>query len=368
MQAEIQIKFNEIDHAIKILKKHIGWEISLNRLIEFKSLVESQNFWDDTIKAQSIMKEKKQLEKIIDQIKCVETEKDNLLELIQLADEEKDNNLIEETIEQIEILAKTCNKLQLESLLSGEADTNNCYIEIHAGAGGTEAQDWALMLQRMYSRWSEKRGFQVSNIEESSGDEAGIKSCTLLVEGFNAFGWGKTESGVHRLVRISPFDSSSRRHTSFASIWVYPEINNDIDIEIEDKDLRIDTYRASGAGGQHVNKTDSAIRITHLPTNTVVQCQNDRSQHRNKAQAMSMLKAKLYEIELQKREEANTKDKNDKGEIGWGSQIRSYVLHPYQMVKDLRTNVEVGNTQSVLDGDIDVFIESALALKVGMKR
>ena len=279
----------------------------------------------------------------------------------QLAEEEKDNILIKETIEQIEILVKTCNKLQLESLLSGEADANNCYIEIHAGAGGTEAQDWALMLQRMYSRWSEKRGFQVSNIEESSGDEAGIKSCTLLVEGFNAFGWGKTESGVHRLVRISPFDSSSRRHTSFASIWVYPEINNDIDVEIEDKDLRIDTYRASGAGGQHVNKTDSAIRITHLPTNTVVQCQNDRSQHRNKAQAMSMLKAKLYEIELQKREEANTKDKIDKGEIGWGSQIRSYVLHPYQMVKDLRTNVEVGNTQSVLDGDIDVFIESALA-------
>ena len=192
--------------------------------------------------------------------------------------------------------------------------------------------------------------------------------CTLLVEGSNAYGWGKTESGVHRLVRISPFDSSSRRHTSFASIWVYPEINNDIDIDIEDKDLRIDTYRASGAGGQHVNKTDSAIRITHLPTNTVVQCQNDRSQHRNKAQAMSMLKAKLYEIELHKREEANNQDNVDKGEIGWGSQIRSYVLHPYQMVKDLRTNVEVGNTQSVLDGDIDVFIESALALKVGMKR
>ena len=368
MQAELQIKFNEIDHAIKILKKHVSWESSLDRIIEFNNLVESQNFWDDTIKAQSIMKEKKQLEKTIDQIKYVEIEKDNLFELIQLAEEEKDNILIEETIEQIEILVKTCNKLQLESLLSGEADTNNCYIEIHAGAGGTEAQDWALMLQRMYSRWSEKRGFKVSNIEESSGDEAGIKSCTLLVEGFNAYGWGKTESGVHRLVRISPFDSSSRRHTSFASIWVYPEINNDIDIEIEDKDLRIDTYRASGAGGQHVNKTDSAIRITHLPTNTVVQCQNDRSQHRNKAQAMSMLKAKLYEIELQKREEANNQDNVDKGEIGWGSQIRSYVLHPYQMVKDLRTNVEVGNTQSVLDGDIDVFIESALALKVGMKR
>ena len=368
MQAEIQTKFSEIDRAINILKKHFDWENSLNRVRELSDLVESQNFWDDTIKAQSIMKEKKYLDKTIDQIKYVEIEKENLCELIKLAEEEKDNVLIEETIEQIESLVKTCNKLQLESLLSGEADANNCYIEIHAGAGGTEAQDWALMLQRMYSRWSEKRGFNVSYVEESSGDEAGIKSCTLLVKGFNAYGWGKTESGVHRLVRISPFDSSSRRHTSFASIWVYPEINNDIDIEIEDKDLRIDTYRASGAGGQHVNKTDSAIRITHLPTNTVVQCQNDRSQHRNKAQAMSMLKAKLYEIELQKREEANNQDNVDKGEIGWGSQIRSYVLHPYQMVKDLRTNIEVGNTQSVLDGDIDVFIESALALKVGMKR
>ena len=368
MQAEIQIKFSNIDHAINILKKHFNWESSLKRLKEFDSLVETQNFWDNKIKAQSIMKEKKQLEKTIDQIRSVQIEKDNLFELIELAEEENDNDLIDETIIQVENLAKICNKLQFESLLSGEADANNCYIEIHAGAGGTEAQDWALMLQRMYSRWSDKRGFVVSSIEESSGDEAGIKSCTLLIEGFNAYGWAKTESGVHRLVRISPFDSSSRRHTSFASIWVYPEINNDIDIEIEDKDLRIDTYRASGAGGQHVNKTDSAIRITHLPTNTVVQCQNDRSQHRNKAQAMSMLKAKLYEIELKKREEANNQNALDKGEIGWGSQIRSYVLHPYQMVKDLRTNVEIGNTQSVLDGDIDTFIESALALKVGMKR
>ena len=254
------------------------------------------------------------------------------------------------------------------SLLSGEVDSNNCYFEIHAGAGGTEAQDWALMLQRMYFRWSEKRGFKVSFVEESSGDEAGIKSCTMLLEGFNAYGWSKTESGVHRLVRISPFDSSSRRHTSFASVWVYPQINDEIDIDIEEKDLRIDTYRASGAGGQHVNKTDSAIRITHLPTNTVVQCQNDRSQHRNRAQAMSMLRAKLYEIELKRREETNNQNALSKGEIGWGSQIRSYVLHPYQMVKDLRTNVEVGNTQSVLDGDLDIFVETALALKVGMKR
>tara|TARA_B100001027_G_scaffold216699_1_gene193898 strand:+ start:821 stop:1927 length:1107 start_codon:yes stop_codon:yes gene_type:complete len=368
MQSDIQIKFNDIDHAINILKKHLDWENSLNLLTNYNSLIETSNFWNDATKAQSIMKEKKQLEKKIDQVKSVEIEKENLFELIQLAEVEKDNVLIEETLEQIQNLVKTCNQLQLESLLSGEADSNNCYIEIHAGAGGTEAQDWALMLQRMYSRWSEKRGFVVSSIEESSGDEAGIKSCTLLIEGFNAYGWGKTESGVHRLVRISPFDSSSRRHTSFASIWVYPEINNDIDIEIEDKDLRIDTYRASGAGGQHVNKTDSAIRITHLPTSTVVQCQNDRSQHRNKAQAMSMLKAKLYEIELKKQEETNNQNEVDKGEIGWGSQIRSYVLHPYQMVKDLRTNVEVGNTQAVLDGEIDVFVESALALKVGMKR
>ena len=368
MQADIQIKFNDIDRSIDILKKHFNWENSLNRLKEFKNLVESPSFWTDTDKAQLIMKEKKQLEKIIDQIKSIQIEKEHLLELFQLAEEDKDDELIRETTIQIDILVNVSNKLQLESLLSGEADANNCYIEIHAGAGGTEAQDWALMLQRMYSRWSEKRGFVVSSIEESSGEEAGIKSCTLLIEGFNAYGWGKTESGVHRLVRISPFDSSSRRHTSFASIWVYPEIDNNIDIEIEDKDLRIDTYRSSGAGGQHVNKTDSAVRITHLPTNTVVQCQNDRSQHRNKAQAMSMLKAKLFEIELKKREEANNQNEVDKGEIGWGSQIRSYVLHPYQMVKDLRTNVEVGNAQSVLDGDIDIFIESALALKVGMNR
>ena len=368
MQAEIQIKFNDIDNALNILKKHFNWELSLNRIIELDKLIETENFWNDTSTAQSIMKEKKQLDKIIELLTLIEIEKSNLSELIDLAEEENDKELIEETIFQIDGLVKKCDKLQLESLLSGEADANNCFIEIHAGAGGTEAQDWALMLQRMYSRWSDKKGYCVSTIEESSGDEAGIKSCTLLIEGFNAYGWGKTESGVHRLVRISPFDSSSRRHTSFASIWVYPEINDEIEIDIEDKDLRIDTYRASGAGGQHVNKTDSAIRITHLPTNTVVQCQNDRSQHRNKAQAMSMLKAKLYEIELKRREEVNNQNTNNKGEIGWGSQIRSYVLHPYQMVKDLRTNIEVGNTQSVLDGDIDVFIESALAHKVGMKR
>ncbi|MDB0048808.1 peptide chain release factor 2 [Pseudomonadota bacterium] len=368
MQAEIQLKFNEVEYALKILKKHIDWENSITQLNKLNLLIEDPNFWNNASNAQLIMRDKKNLEKTIELVKSIETEKNSLVELINLAEEERDQDFIEEAAIQLNELVKKCDKLQLESLLSGEADSNNCYIEIHAGAGGTEAQDWALMLQRMYSRWSEKRGFKVSYVDESSGEEAGIKSCTLLIEGFNAYGWSKTESGVHRLVRISPFDSSSRRHTSFASIWVYPEINNKIDIEVEEKDLRIDTYRASGAGGQHVNKTDSAIRITHIPTNTVVQCQNDRSQHRNRAQAMSMLKAKLYEIELKRREEVNNQNALAKGEIGWGSQIRSYVLHPYQMVKDLRTSIEVGNTQSVLDGDIDIFIQSALALKVGMNR
>jgi len=368
MQAEIQLKFNEVDYALDILKKHVDWNNSISKLRELSSLIENPNFWNDSSKAQIIMRDKTNLEKIIETIKNIENEKLDLIDILYLAEQENDNDLIEDTNLQIEDLVKRCLKLQLESLLSGEADSNNCYIEIHAGAGGTEAQDWALMLQRMYSRWSEKRGYKVSFVEESSGDEAGIKSCTIFIEGLNAYGWSKTESGVHRLVRISPFDSSARRHTSFASIWVYPQINDEIDIEVEEKDLRIDTYRASGAGGQHVNKTDSAIRITHMPTNTVVQCQNDRSQHRNRAQAMSMLKAKLYEIELKRREEVNNQNALSKGEIGWGSQIRSYVLHPYQMVKDLRTNIEVGNTQSVLDGELDIFIESALALKVGMKR
>ncbi|MDB9872598.1 peptide chain release factor 2 [Alphaproteobacteria bacterium] len=368
MQAEIQLKFNEVDYALDILKKHVDWNNSISKLRELSSLIENPNFWNDSSKAQIIMRDKTNLEKIIETIKNIENEKLDLIDILYLAEQENDNDLIEDTNLQIQDLVKRCLKLQLESLLSGEADSNNCYIEIHAGAGGTEAQDWALMLQRMYSRWSEKRGYKVSFVEESSGDEAGIKSCTMFIEGLNAYGWSKTESGVHRLVRISPFDSSARRHTSFASIWVYPQINDEIDIEVEEKDLRIDTYRASGAGGQHVNKTDSAIRITHMPTNTVVQCQNDRSQHRNRAQAMSMLKAKLYEIELKRREEVNNQNALSKGEIGWGSQIRSYVLHPYQMVKDLRTNIEVGNTQSVLDGELDIFIESALALKVGMKR
>ena len=252
-------------------------------------------------------------------------------------------------------------RLQLESLLSGEADANDCFLEVHAGAGGTESQDWAEMLLRMYMRWAEAHGYKLEWIEESPGEEAGVKSATVRIIGQNAYGWLRTESGVHRLVRISPFDSQSRRHTSFASVWVYPVVDDSIHVDIQDKDLRIDTYRASGAGGQHVNRTDSAVRITHLPTNIVVQCQNDRSQHRNRAQAMTMLRARLYELELQKRRDAAEAEAAGKSDIGWGHQIRSYVLQPYQMVKDLRTDVEKGNAQGVLDGDIDAFLEAALA-------
>lgn len=264
-------------------------------------------------------------------------------------------------------LHKTAARLQLETLLSGEADSNDCFLEINAGAGGTEAQDWASMLARLYSRWAESKGYKLEILEESPGEEAGIKSITLKIMGHQAYGWMKTESGVHRLVRISPFDSNARRHTSFASVWVYPVIDDSIDIAIEDKDLRIDTYRASGAGGQHVNKTESAIRITHIPTNIVVQCQNDRSQHRNRAQAMAMLKARLYELELRKKEEKLSAQSADKTDIGWGHQIRSYVLQPYQMVKDARTGVERGNAAGVLDGDIDCFLEAALAMRIGDK-
>ena len=247
----------------------------------------------------------------------------------------------------------------------GEADSNDCFLEIHVGAGGTEAQDWAEMMSRMYVRWSEAHGYKVEWIEESAGEEAGIKSATLKVTGHNAYGWLKTESGIHRLVRISPYDSAARRHTSFSSVWVFPVIDDSIEIEIEEKDLRIDTYRASGAGGQHVNRTDSAVRITHEPTGIVVQCQNDRSQHRNRATAMGMLKARLYELELRRREEAAAATEASKSEIGWGHQLRSYVLQPYQMVKDLRTNVETSDTQGVLDGDLDPFLEAALAQRLG---
>ncbi len=289
--------------------------------------------------------------------------RDNL-ELIEMAEAEGDNEVAADAEKALIKLKKEAARRQLESLLSGEADGNDCYLEVHAGAGGTESQDWAEMLSRMYARWSDNHGCKVELLEESAGEEAGIKSITLKISGINSYGWLKTESGVHRLVRISPFDSASRRHTSFASVGVYPVIDESIAIEIVDSEIRIDTYRASGAGGQHVNRTDSAVRITHEPTGIVVQCQNDRSQHRNRATAMTMLKARLYQLELKKREDKAAADHAAKTEIGWGHQIRSYVLHPYKMVKDLRTAVEKSNAEGVLDGDIDDFLEAALAERV----
>jgi peptide chain release factor 2 len=311
------------------------------------------------------MRERTRVDRQVTEFRAIERELADNLELLELAEAEGDAATEAEVEKALSALRTLTAKKQLESLLSGEADANNCFVEVHAGAGGTESQDWAEMLARMYARWADDHGYRVEWIEESPGEEAGIKSSTFRVIGDNAYGWLKTESGVHRLVRISPFDSNARRHTSFASVWVYPEVDETIDIEINDADLRVDTYRASGAGGQHVNKTDSAVRLTHLPTGIVVQCQNDRSQHRNRAQAMAMLRARLYEHELQKREEAAQAEHEEKTEIGWGHQIRSYVLHPYQMVKDLRTGVEKGNAQGVLDGGIDPFLEAALAAKLG---
>jgi peptide chain release factor 2 len=311
------------------------------------------------------MRERDQLKAALDRITSLQTELEEGSTFIELGEEAEDEVTIQDGEKLLQALAKKAERWRLESLLSGEADGNDCFLEIHAGAGGTEAQDWALMLQRMYLRWCERNGYKIEWMEEVSGEEAGIKSSTFKVIGHQAYGWLKTEAGVHRLVRISPFDSNARRHTSFASVWVYPAIDDSIAVQVEDKDLRIDTYRASGAGGQHVNKTESAVRITHIPTNIVVQCQNDRSQHRNKAQAMSMLKARLYELELKRREEAAQAQAAAKTEIGWGHQIRSYVLQPYQMVKDLRTGVEIGNTQAVLDGEIDDFLEAALTEKLG---
>lgn len=311
------------------------------------------------------MRERTHLDEALARFRGLESGLSDNSELIALGEAEGDDEIVAEAESVLRSLHADARKQELESLLSGEADANDSFLEVHAGAGGTESQDWAQMLLRMYARWAESHGYKVEWLEESPGEEAGIKSATLKIVGHNAYGWLKTESGVHRLVRISPYDSSARRHTSFASAWVYPVIDDSIDIVIEEKDLRIDTYRASGAGGQHVNRTDSAVRITHVPTGIVVQCQNDRSQHRNRAAAMDMLKARLYEAELRKREAEAQAEHAAKSDIGWGHQIRSYVLHPYQMIKDLRTNVETGNSQAVLDGDLDQFMAAALAARVG---
>ena len=310
------------------------------------------------------MRERQRLDTAITSFERLQQDLEDNSEMISLGEAEGDEDIIVEAEDALRLLHKETLRRETEALLSGEADGNDTYLEINAGAGGTEAQDWAEMMMRMYIRWAEQHGCKVSIIETSAGEEAGIKSATILIKGEDAYGWMKTESGVHRLVRISPFDSNSRRHTSFASVWVYPVVDDNIEIEINESDCRIDTYRASGAGGQHVNTTDSAVRITHIPTNIVVQCQSQRSQHKNKDTAWSMLRARLYEEELKRREEETQAQAAQKTEIGWGHQIRSYVLQPYQMVKDLRTGVESTNPPAVLDGDLDQFISAALAQRV----
>ena len=318
------------------------------------------NFWQDKLKSKNIIKEKKLYEGLIDSLNDSLNRLKDLDDLNQLAIEEKNTNIQNEVLENIKDLRKSVKKNEIKCFLSKEADSLDCYVEIHAGAGGTESQDWADMLRRMYLKWSDSKKFKSDLISEHKGEEAGIKSSTIKIEGDYAFGWLKKESGIHRLVRISPFDSGARRHTSFASIWVYPVIDENINVEILDKDLRIDTYRSSGAGGQHVNTTDSAVRITHLPSKIVVQCQNERSQHKNKETCMNMLKARLYDFEINKKEKETQNEEASKAEIGWGHQIRSYVLQPYRLVKDNRTNFESTSPNKVLDGEIDDFLEQSL--------
>ncbi len=334
------------------------------RLEELNALAEDPDLWNNPTDAQKLMRERTKLDDAIKAVREIEVDLADTLEIIELAEIDGDTDMENEAVEQLAGLAESAKKAELQALLSGEADGNDTYVEIHSGAGGTESQDWANMLLRMYARWAERRGYKVDTVQYMPGEEAGIKSATLQVKGEDAYGWLKTESGVHRLVRISPYDSNARRHTSFASVWVYPVIDDSIDIEINDSDLKVDTYRASGAGGQHVNTTDSAVRITHEPSGIVVQCQAERSQHKNRAAAMSMLKARLYEEELRRREEEANAVNAQKTEIGWGHQIRSYVMQPYQMVKDLRTGEESGQPDKVLDGDLDAFMAAALAARV----
>ncbi len=335
------------------------------RLDELNTLSEDPKLWDDADKAQRLMSEKNNLEESINNYQEMEKSLKDLTDLAEMAEDEGDEALIADIQQQMEDLAHRAQRGELEALLSGEVDANDAYLEVHAGSGGTEAQDWAEMLLRMYTRWAEAHKYKVEYVEETEGDVAGIKSVTVKISGHNAYGWLKSETGVHRLVRISPFDSAGRRHTSFASVGVYPVIDDKIEIAINEADCRVDTYRASGAGGQHINKTDSAVRITHIPTGIVVQCQSQRSQFQNRESAWNMLKARLYEIELKKREAEAQGIRDSQGDNGWGYQIRSYVLQPYKMVKDLRTEAETSDTKAVLDGDIDLFLSAALAGKVG---
>ena len=336
------------------------WEEALRHLHKLKRDCEAENLWENAEQARYVLQTRARLEEDIGKIEALEKNLEECLELLILAESEGDEGVRQETEEELYRLRRESLQLSRRALLCGEVDENDCYLEVNAGAGGTEAQDWAQMLLRMYIHWSGRRGYRVELLSESLGEEAGIKSSVIQISGPYAYGWLQTESGIHRLVRQSPFNSLAKRHTSFASVYVSPVLDDRIQIEINEGDLRIDTYRASGAGGQHVNRTDSAVRMTHLPTKIVVQCQQERSQHQNRARAMSMLRARLYQVEQRKREQEAAEKEAQKSDIAWGYQIRSYVLHPYQMIKDLRTQSETSDTQGVLDGDIDVFLEAAL--------
>ncbi|WP_298193739.1 peptide chain release factor 2 [Novosphingobium sp.] len=364
MRAEGQAHIDRIEAALRLVRKFLDWDRAVRRLDELNARVEDPKLWDDPKAAEAVMRERRRLEASIGAVNEISAEMADAIEFIELGEAEDDDATVAEGLATLSALAERADADKVQALLAGEADGYNAFLEVHAGAGGTESQDWAEMLQRMYTRWAERHGFKVDLLDYHAGEAAGIKSATLLIKGENAYGYAKTESGVHRLVRISPYDSSARRHTSFSSVWVYPEIDDNIEIEINPADLKIDTYRASGAGGQHVNTTDSAVRITHVPSGIIVASQIDRSQHKNRATAMGMLKARLYEAELAKREAAASGEYAAKTEIGWGHQIRSYVLQPYQQVKDLRTGVVSTNPTDVLDGALDPFMAAALAQRV----
>jgi peptide chain release factor 2 len=366
MRADAQNAVEAITKSLDLLKSRMDWDTAAHRLEEFNARVEDPTLWDDPEKAQKLMRDRQSLVDAMDSYTSMQQELDDNVELIELGEMEDDADVVKEAEAALTALVEKAAAKELEALLDGEADANDTFLEINAGAGGTESCDWASMLARMYTRWAEKRGFKVELQSQSPGDEAGIKSAAYKISGHNAYGWLKSESGVHRLVRISPFDSAAKRHTSFTSVWVYPVVDDNIEIEVNPADIRIDTYRSSGAGGQHVNTTDSAVRITHEPTGIVV-TSSEKSQHQNRDIAMKALKSRLYQMELDRRNAAINEAHENKGDAGWGNQIRSYVLQPYQMVKDLRTNHETSDTKGVLDGDLDGFMAETLAQNVAGK-
>jgi peptide chain release factor 2 len=366
MNAEITNVVIAIEKSLALLGQRLDNETALYRLEEFNALIEDPSLWNDQDRAQNLMRDRQFLVDAMAVYEGIKLELSDNLEMIELGELENDSEVIKDSVNALKILMKTSAKKELETLLDGEADSNDTFLEINSGAGGTESCDWALMLARMYVRWSEKKGYKVELQSETVGEEAGIKSASYKISGHNAHGWLKSESGVHRLVRISPFDSAAKRHTSFSSVWVYPVVDDDIDIDVKSNDIRIDTYRSSGAGGQHVNTTDSAVRITHNPTGIVV-TSSEKSQHQNREIAMKALKSRLYQMELDRRNAAINEAHGNKGDAGWGNQIRSYVLHPYQMVKDLRTSFETSDTKGVLDGDLNGLMAATLAMKASGK-